>query len=49
MTNAYQELIDNLQEDDLVIITADHMSNDPIAEGTDHTREYIPVTYDPKK
>ena len=36
------ELIDNLQEDDLVIITADH-GNDPIAEGTDHTREYIPV------
>ncbi|MEK4168493.1 phosphopentomutase [Staphylococcus sp. FSL W8-1268] len=36
------ELIDHLQEDDLVIITADH-GNDPIAEGTDHTREYIPV------
>ena len=36
------ELIDNLQEDDLVIITADH-GNDPIADGTDHTREYIPV------
>ena len=30
LTNAY-ELIDNLQEDDLVIITADH-GNDPIAE-----------------
>ena len=25
-----------------MIITADH-GNDPIAEGTDHTREYIPV------
>lgn len=36
------ELIDNLNEDDLVIITADH-GNDPTAEGTDHTREYIPV------
>ncbi|PWG68113.1 phosphopentomutase, partial [Enterobacter mori] len=35
------ELIDNLREDDLVIITADH-GNDPTAEGTDHTREYIP-------
>ncbi|MGN5883419.1 phosphopentomutase [Staphylococcus simulans] len=42
------ELIDNLQEDDLVIITADH-GNDPIAPGTDHTREYIPVLfYSPK-
>ena len=37
------ELIDNLQEDDLVIITADH-GNDPIADGTDHTRVY-PSTY----
>ncbi|WP_251942622.1 phosphopentomutase [Staphylococcus sp. Marseille-Q5304] len=36
------ELIDHLQEDDLVIITADH-GNDPTAERTDHTREYIPV------
>src|SRR5699024_1737460 len=36
------ELIDHLQEDDLVIITADH-GNDPTATGTDHTREYIPV------
>ncbi|BBK27631.1 phosphopentomutase [Staphylococcus arlettae] len=36
------ELIDVLQEDDLVIITADH-GNDPTADGTDHTREYIPV------
>lgn len=36
------ELIDVIQEDDLVIITADH-GNDPTADGTDHTREYIPV------
>ena len=36
------ELMEHLQEDDLVIITADH-GNDPTAEGTDHTREYIPV------
>ena len=40
--NRLPELIDHLQEDDLVIITADH-GNDPIADGTDHTREYIPV------
>lgn len=37
-----QELLDNLNEDDLLIITADH-GNDPTAEGTDHTREYVPV------
>ncbi|MBL7574207.1 phosphopentomutase, partial [Staphylococcus saccharolyticus] len=42
------ELIEHLQEDDLVIITADH-GNDPTAPGTDHTREYIPVLmYSPK-
>jgi phosphopentomutase len=40
--NRLPELIDNLKEDDLVIITADH-GNDPTADGTDHTREYIPV------
>ena len=40
--NRLPELINNLQEDDLVIITADH-GNDPTADGTDHTREYIPV------
>lgn len=31
-----------LKEDDLLIITADH-GNDPTWQGTDHTREYIPV------
>ncbi|PTG62383.1 phosphopentomutase, partial [Staphylococcus chromogenes] len=42
------ELLGNLREDDLLIITADH-GNDPTAEGTDHTREYIPVLwYSPK-
>jgi phosphopentomutase len=40
--NRLPELFDNLNEDDLVIITADH-GNDPTADGTDHTREYIPV------
>lgn len=35
-------LINALQEDDLVIITADH-GCDPTWMGTDHTREYIPV------
>lgn len=42
------ELIEHLEEDDLVIITADH-GNDPTAEGTDHTREYVPVlVFSPK-
>jgi len=46
--NRLPELIEHLQEDDLVIITADH-GNDPTAPGTDHTREYIPVLmYSPK-
>lgn len=35
------ELFKELKEDDLVILTADH-GNDPIAPGTDHTREMIP-------
>jgi phosphopentomutase len=36
------EIIDALDDDDLLIITADH-GNDPTYEGTDHTREYVPV------
>lgn len=36
------ELMELLQEDDAVIITADH-GCDPKAHGTDHTREYIPM------
>lgn len=36
------EIIDLLQEDDLLMITADH-GNDPTAPGTDHTREYVPL------
>lgn len=41
-------LIDNLREDDLLILTADH-GNDPIFKGTDHTREYVPlIMYSPK-
>jgi len=36
------ELIQNLQEDDIVIISADH-GCDPTWPGTDHTREHIPV------
>ena len=37
-----KELMDNLNDDDLLIITADH-GNDPTAPGSDHTREYVPL------
>ncbi|MGL4912523.1 MAG: phosphopentomutase [Romboutsia sp.] len=36
------EIINNMKEDDILIINADH-GNDPTYKGTDHTREYIPV------
>lgn len=36
------EVFAKMKEDDLLIITADH-GNDPIAPGTDHTREYVPL------
>lgn len=36
------DIVKNLRETDLLIITADH-GNDPTAEGTDHTRENTPV------
>ena len=45
--------MENMREDDALIITADH-GCDPTVEGTDHTREYVPVLYyskniEPKK
>ena len=33
-----------ITENDLLVITADH-GCDPTVEGTDHTREYVPVLY----
>ena len=36
------EVLSEMKADDLLIISADH-GNDPIASGSDHTREYIPV------
>ena len=36
------DLFEKLQPDDLLIITADH-GNDPTWQGTDHTRENIPI------
>lgn len=38
------EIIKNLKDDDLLVITADH-GCDPTVEGTDHTREYVPVIF----
>ncbi len=35
-------LLENLGEDDLLLITADH-GNDPTYKGTDHTRERVPL------
>ena len=37
-----KELMNVINEDDLILITADH-GNDPTWTGTDHTREYVPV------
>lgn len=42
------EIVPLLQEDDVVFITADH-GNDPSYEGTDHTREQVPVLVFGKK
>lgn len=41
-------IIENLKEDDLLIITADH-GCDPTVPGTDHTREKVPVIMFSKK
>lgn len=42
------EIEKHLKADDIVIITADH-GNDPTWEGTDHTREQVPVLVFGKK
>lgn len=39
-----EEILPLINENDLLIITADH-GCDPTVEGTDHTREYVPVLY----
>lgn len=36
------EIYDAMNDDDLLILTADH-GNDPTKEGSDHTREYVPL------
>lgn len=39
---ALPDIMGQLREDDLLIISADH-GNDPTHPGTDHTREYVPL------
>ena len=39
---ALPQLLDRIEDDDLLIITADH-GNDPTWPGTEHTREHVPV------
>lgn len=39
---ALPEIIAEMEEEDLLFITADH-GCDPTAPGTDHTREYVPL------
>lgn len=39
-----EKILPLISENDLLIITADH-GCDPTVEGTDHTREYVPVLY----
>lgn len=36
------EIFEAMGDDDLLILTADH-GNDPTKEGSDHTREYVPL------
>ena len=39
---AIPAIVSKLQDDDILIITADH-GNDPTSESTDHSREFVPV------
>ncbi|MFW5988507.1 MAG: sulfatase-like hydrolase/transferase, partial [bacterium] len=40
--NRLDEILNKLSENDVLFITADH-GCDPTYEGTDHTREYVPL------
>jgi phosphopentomutase len=40
--NRLPQILEALREDDLLILTADH-GCDPTTEGTDHSREYVPL------
>lgn len=43
-----EQLINNLKDDDLLLVTADH-GNDPTFKGSDHTREFVPLIAYSKK
>lgn len=42
--NALPEILTQLDDDDVLVITADH-GNDPTSTSTDHSREYVPLIY----
>lgn len=42
--NKLPEILEALDEDDCMVITADH-GNDPTDVSTDHTREYVPLLF----
>ena len=46
--NYLPEIMENLKENELLILTADH-GCDPTYKGSDHTREYIPLLVYGKK
>ena len=46
--NRLNEIYNKMQDEDLLIITADH-GCDPTMPGTDHSREYIPILLYGKK
>lgn len=45
---AIPAIVSKLQEDDILIITADH-GNDPTSKSTDHSREFVPVLMFPSE
>lgn len=47
LDRAIPAIVSKLQDDDMLIITADH-GNDPTSESTDHSREFVPVLLFPK-
>jgi phosphopentomutase len=48
LDQALPELLQAVQQEDLVIFTADH-GNDPTTPSTDHSRERVPIlVYGPK-
>lgn len=42
--NKIPEILDNIDESDALIITADH-GNDPTVTSTDHSREFVPLLF----